>query len=299
MSLTGEFFELSPQAALLAEEFSKQGLSSSESVSIVNEVSDGRATQSRVFQWKKRLGLSDDDDSLERLLLFHAVVENESKVDSLRVTPSVKSLVRKQFSYYLKPPGSSKPPLAAGTDPFVTACKIASLRRFPAGPMDWVVSGVPRSWFAKMPPSKLPKVLIYLFREFGGLKPAFYIHTAPAPRNRSLVLRQEVKRAFYRMATSLQLQPEMKGILAAAWFHDPAALRDAPHVEPLNEPYLQWGGRILTSVGPADPESGMLDHNPERRKQYESGTLKLNATLAVWPRRAAIEWANQNRDLEA
>jgi hypothetical protein len=164
--------------------------------------------------------------------------------------------------------------------------------------MDWVVSGVPRSWFAKMPPLNIPKVLRYLFGELGGLKPAFYIHIAPAPRNRSLVLKQEVKRAFYRMASSLELQPEMKGILCAAWFHDPAALRDTPHVEPLNDPYLNWGGRILTSVGPAPPESGMLDYNPERRKQYETGTLKLNATLAVWPRRAAIDWANQSRDLE-
>jgi hypothetical protein len=299
MSLTAGFFEQSPPSLALDEEMKRGGITPDQCVAAVTEAGDGRSTQARIFDWKIRFARHAADDTLERLVLFYAILHNEARVDALPVTSSVKALFRKLFSYYLKPPASSKPFLLAGTDPFVTACKISTLRRFPAGPMDWVVSGIPRSWFAKMPPLAVPKVLSYLVREFGGLKPAFYIHIAPAPRNRSLVLKQEVKRAYYRMACCLELQPEMKGILCAAWFHDPAALRDAPHVEPLNEPYLHWGGRIVTSVGPASPDSGMLDYNPERRKQFETGSLKINATLAAWPRKAAIDWAHNNRDLEA
>ena len=82
-------------------------------------------------------------------LLFYVVTANEAKIAALPVTSSVKSLIQKQFSYYLKPPASSKPLLSAEPSLFVTACKIATLRRFPAGPMDWVISGVPRSWLQR------------------------------------------------------------------------------------------------------------------------------------------------------
>jgi hypothetical protein len=100
------------------------------------------------------------------------------------------------------------------------------------------------------------------------------------------------------MARSLMLQPEMKGILCSAWFHDPAALRDAPHLAALNEPYLQYGGRILTSVGEAKEDSGFLKFNPERRKLYEEGKLRIDLTLAMWPRAAAIRWAEQHPELD-
>ena len=283
----------------LAKEFHRAGIGSEECATAVQRVTDANDSQAQIFDWKTRFADFAAADALERFLLFHAIARNFPKVEPLPVAASVKALFNKEFLTYTKPPGATKPPLLAGTDPFVTACKIATLRRFPAGPMDWVVSGVPRSWFLKMPPSSIPGVLNYLWREFGGLKPAFYVHIAPAPRNRSLVLKQEVRKAYYRMASSLELQPGMRGILCAGWFHDPTALRDWPHVEPLNEPYLHWGGRILAPVGPVPLDSGVLDYSPERKKLYESGQLNLHLTMAMWSRNAAVAWAAANRDLAA
>ena len=118
------------------------------------------------------------------------------------------------------------------------------------------------------------------------------------PRNRALVIEKEVRRAYYRMARSLMLQPEMKGILTSAWFHDPAALKEAPHLAALNEPYLHHGGRIVTSVGDAGEDSGFLKYNPERRKLYEQGKLRIQLTLAMWPRAAAIRWAEAHPELD-
>jgi hypothetical protein len=164
--------------------------------------------------------------------------------------------------------------------------------------MDWVISGMPRSWFRKMPPADIPRVLSYIAFQFKGVKPAFYLHLANPPRNRALVLAKEVRRAYYRMARSLELQPDMKGIMCAAWFHDPAALREAPHLAALNEPYLQHGGRIITTVGLATPESGFLKHNPERRRLYENGQLRIHLGLAMWPRKAALAWAAEHSELE-
>lgn len=271
------------------------GKSAADCARVARAVSDAPETHAEVLDWKRELGLGAESDAVEREILAGAAGASVPEVAGLRVHESVKALILKEFGVFQKP---GKAVCLAGTDPFTAACKIATLRRFPAGPMDWVISGVPRGWFAKMPPGDIPSALWYIYRRFGGLRPAFYIHIATAPRNRSLVIEKEVRRAYYRMAKSLILQPEMKGILCGAWFHDPAALRGAPHLAALNEPYLEHGGRIVTTVGEADPDSGFLKHNPERRKAYEEGKQRIRLTLAMWPRGAAIDWANQHPELE-
>ena len=282
----------------IAEAFANLGKTPRDAVRVVQAISDPPATQAEFRSWKQALSPADESDSLERLALRYAMDDFAPQVDALPVHPAVKDLIRKEFLTFRKPPAAAGPALLVGTDPFIAACKIATLRRFPAGPMDWLISGVPKSWIGKMPPAEVPAALWYILKRFGGFRPAFYIHIATAPRNRSLVLEKEVRKAYYRMAKSLELQPAMKGIVCAGWFHDPAALRDAPHLKALNEPYLQHGGRLVTTVGEATPESGFLKHNPERRKAYEEGKQRIRLTLAMWPRSAAIAWAARHPELE-
>ena len=86
--------------------------------------------------------------------------------------------------------------------------------------------------------------------------------------------------------------------MCATWLHDPVAMDMYPYLAALNEPYLKHGGRLVTNVGPAPVESGFLKFNSARREQYERGELKLKSVLAMWPRQAAIAWAEQNRNLE-
>jgi hypothetical protein len=292
--------ELSPELAPVAEGLRKLGKTPADCIEMVRLVKDSHESQADLFSWKEALrstGAGVEGDALERLLLKYAIQESLPGVELLRVHPGVKTLIQKEFQAYSKPPGAGSL-LLAGTDPFVTACKIASLRRFVAGPFDWVVSGFPRSWISRIPFRQIPKALLYMTTTFGGFKPAFYVHLAPAPRNRALIIPKEVRKGYYRMAKSLELQPEMKGILCSSWFHDPSVLHDAPHLAPLNEPYLEHGGRILTTLGPAPADSGFLDHNPERRKMYESGQFSPRLALAMWPRAAAIQWAKQHPELE-
>ena len=262
---------------------------------MVTSVTDSRESQQEILALKN--AIPTDGDTLERVLLTWAIDEFASKLDLLPVHPRVIALMRKEFDAYRKPSGA-KPPLLAGTDPFVTACKVATLRRFTAGPMDWVISGVPRSWLLKFSPLRIPGVLRDLLATCGGFGPMFYLHLAPAPRNRSLVIPAEVHRAYYRMARSLEVQPEILAIGTSSWFHDPAVVRQTPHLAPLNAPYLEWGGRIVGTMGEAPPDAGFLDYSPERRKLYESGQLRPRTTLALWPRKAAIAWAREHPELE-
>jgi hypothetical protein len=290
--------DLCPELASVAAALEKLGKTPADCIRAAHAVTYATPNQPEIAQWKSALldaGCDTQNDWLERVVVFHAAQDALPRIDELRVHPAVKTLLRKEFKSFAS---LTKQPVLEGTDAFITAIYIATLRRFPAGPIDWLISGLPKSYLLKIPRANIPKTLWYALAHFGGFKPAFYVHLAYPPRNRSLVIEKEVRRAYYRMARSLAMQPEMKGIMCSAWFHDPAALRDAPHLAALNEPYLEHGGRIVTPVAAAKEDSGFLKFNPERRKLYEQGKLRINLTLAMWPRAAALRWAEQHPELE-
>lgn len=235
-------------------------------------------------------------DTFERALLACAARETYPCIERLPVYEPVKSLIQSEFAYYTNPPKRSSDSIAIGTNEFVVACKTISLSRFPSGPIDWEISGFPRSWLFKIKSRDLPRVLDFLLFRTRGFSPLFFIHVARRPKNRSLVIEKEVLRSYYRIARSLELQPKLKGILASAWFHDPAALARYPHLEWINRPYLEANGLIVTG-GFAPPDSGFMERNEERKEQYMKGEIRFRMGIAIWPRAAAIQWANNHPEL--
>lgn len=239
---------------------------------------------------KKEAGL--EGDEVERLLLWHASRQALPRIASLPVDQSV----RGRLDQDLRQLHAMKVSMAAGSYHFDRAAKMATLRRFPAGPMEWELSGIPRSYFLKAAfPANLRLLAFVIFR-LRGRRPCFFMHVAPTPRNRGLSVPKEVLRAYYRMVRSMQLQPEVRALLAHAWFHDPAAVRDYPHLEVLNRPYINGGG-LITLLEPAPPSSGVLEGNAQRRADYLAGNIQYRYGFAIWPRDAAIRWADAHPEL--
>jgi len=228
-----------------------------------------------------------EGDTVERLLLWHAARKAALALPSL----PVENKVRAQLDQDLRQLHATDVSVAVGSYQFVRAAKIATLRRFSAGPMEWEIDGIPRSYVLKASfPDKL-RLLSFVTLRLGGWAPCFFMHVAPAPRNRGLTVPKLVMRAYYRMARSLELQPTVRALTAHAWFHDPAAVRDYPHLETLNQPYTDHGGLIVT-LDPAPPDSGVLERNRQRAMDYTSGKVIYRHGLAIWPREAAIRWAD-------
>jgi hypothetical protein len=265
---------------------------------LVSEVTENPESQAAVTALKdeaRRAGIDVEGDAFERALLRSAAAEFEPRIAGLPIHESVRKLLADEYRFYTSPSRGTS--LATGGYLFVTACKTISLRRFPAGPMDWEVSGFPRSWLFKVSKLDLPRLAWFLAARTGGFRPMFFMHVARRPKNRGLLLEKEVLKAYYRMARSLELQPSIKAILASAWFHDPAAVAENPHLEWLNRPYLEEGGIVVTS-GPAPADAGFMEHNAGRKQQFESGRLQYQLAVALWPRSAAIDWARRHPELE-
>lgn len=288
--------ELPPELSAASEAAARAGLNAAAAAwTTLSEVGEGGRSdegENRVAEWKRAAGT--EGDSLERLLLWHACREALRRLDSL-APDSLKldAWVRASLIAELKNYHAARGPLACGEYLFVRAAEVATLRRFPAGCVDFVTSGIPRSWFPQAGFAGAAGMAWYVATRLGGLKPCVFLHVAPYPKNRALVLEKEVMKAYHRMARTLELQPRMRGILGHAWFYDPAALKDYPHLEPLNRPFVSGGGTIVT-LGPAPPTSGVLEGDASRKKDYLEGKLQYRYGLAIWPRREALRWAKEH-----
>src|SRR5258708_12519417 len=100
------------------------------------------------------------------------------------------------------------------------------------------------------------------------------------------------------MGGLVELEKRVKGIRGSAWVHDPGAVADNPHLVWLNRPYLEEGG-LIVNMGPAEAAAGFMEHNAQRKEEFESGKLRYRIGVALWPREAAIDWARRRPELEA
>jgi hypothetical protein len=204
--------------------------------------------------------------------------------------PSVKELLCEVFRFFAKPPLSATDQFRPDLNYASRAlCKVSILERFPAGQLDWEVSGLPRSYLLKVPAKQCLRLAYWVAAELKGFAPCFFAHVG-IRRPPLFLLERESNRSYYRMAKSMELQPSIKGLITASWFHSPEIARVSPHLAWTNKVPLE-NGALVSTIGPADPSSGFLTGSQERRMLYESGEFKPTVGLVIWPRKRIIAWA--------
>lgn len=267
-----------PELEAAWQVLAQSGLSTEEAVALVERVTEVPDTWQPL---QARLPFGQEDQALERVLLLLAAEVHARGIEQCPVPGSVKQRLRQEMQQFAK--ARKQQPLLIGTPAFVSGCKFATLRRFPAGPLDFEVSGLPRSWMLRVG-WEAPKLVAYMTNHVGGLAPLFFTHVARPPYSRSLVLEREVMRTYYRIAQAMREQPQIKGLMTASWFHDPAMERERPHLEPLNRLYRDAGGVIVTMPAGEQTEA---DHPVSAREG-----------IAVVARRDLLAWADAHAEFE-
>jgi len=223
--------------------------------------------------------------------LLRTAIASLARVPSLPIAPGVMRRICEVFRGFCDTPRDPTDPRFRPDLDFhgcaLAAC--AALARFPAGQLDWEVSGLPRSYLLRMPFGDWPRVGWTVLRELRGLKPCFTAHMG-VRRYPLLFVEMENHRAYHRMAQSMALQPAVKGLLMAAWFHSPETIRVSPHLAWTNRTPLAHGA-ILTDLGPAAPSDGFLTGSPNRQRLFETGAYRPTVGLVIWPRQALLAWA--------
>jgi hypothetical protein len=251
----------------------------------------------RLIQLKQtlaRTGLPVGSGAFERFLIVSASVESLGRLDQLPLDGRVKQLVLDNFHRYAA--ATVPEPFDVSRASFIAMGQIATLSRFPAGQLDWEVSGIPRSWLARARWGALPRFASSVVVGLRGFKPLFFSHVNPNRRNQGTLLERESLRSYHRMARSMERQPEIRGLVTASWLHSPDTHAVSPHLAWLNDVFLQNGGHIVP-LGRVDAECGVLHRSPERRQAYEAGTFVPTEALVIWSRQAMLAWAHGHEDL--
>jgi hypothetical protein len=237
-----------------------------------------------------------DPPILERVLLLNAALAHLADVRPLPVPDSVKALFFDEFRFFAEDPGAAAPRFAIGNAAFGAMCKIASLRRFPAGQFHWEISGVRRSDVLAVRPRQLPATLAFAALRMRGFGPVFFSHLNWRRPHRSL-LEDEALRSYHRMAKAIEQQPAVKGFAACSWFRSPGTHAVSPHLAWLSRVFVENGGFVI-EAGPDDPEGGALYRSKTRRQLFEAGRFKPTKGLVMWPRQRMIDWAAAHPELD-
>jgi hypothetical protein len=241
-----------------------------------------------------RDGLPAGGGAFERFLIVSAACDAIPRLDGLAVDERVKYLFLQSFETYAS--GRRPEAFDLSSASFVAVAQIATLSRFPAGQLDWEVSGVPRSWLVRarvLAWGRLTAALV----DLGGFGPAFFSHLSPNRRNQGILLERESLRSYHRMARSMERQPNIRGLITASWFHSPDTFVVSPHLTWLNDVFVQHGGYVIPMGRVDAAESGVLHRSPEREQAYEAGTFTPTEALVIWPRSAMLAWARGHQEL--
>ncbi len=232
---------------------------------------------------------------VDRAMVLETCAETVNRIADLPLDPAVKRLICQEFTFY----SSTKPDWSAHFDPeglsFRAYCGHALLLRLPAGQFSWNQAGLQRSALFEMPIALKPALLRRLMR-MGGLAPCFEPHMAVLRKPFAALIERECLRSYHRMARTMELQPQIKGLMAASWLFDEHTVRLTPHIAFLRKLFEENGG----FVGPlryCDQNAGFLQGSETRRKAYEDGSYRPKETLVLWPRAAMIDWAKAHPEL--
>src|ERR1039458_3588412 len=231
---------------------------------------------------------------VQRYLLLQTALTTVGQIDQLTVHHAVKRLICGEFQFFCRP-GASDPALfKLDSYSFWASCKIALLKRFPAGQYHWEQSGFPRSFLLKVPLSAMPRAAYFIATQMKGFAPCIEPHM---PARSGLILEKESDKAWYRMARSVEADPSIRGLVGFSWLQSPDTYKVSPHLSFVNKPFVESGG-LITTMGAADEKSGFLAGSEHRKKLYESGEFKPTQGVVLWSRQQMIRWARAHPELE-
>jgi hypothetical protein len=247
----------------------------------------------------RQIGAEQDFESarLQRALLLNAALVSLKKLETFPVQCSVKHLICEEFRFFAEVPDREMPLFAPGQYSLLALAKISILERFPAGQFHWEVSGFPRSWLFKVPPSDIPRLAYFLAAKLNGFSPCFFPHMATRRKNPLMLLEKESDKSWFRMASSAQLFPGIRGLVASSWLHSPDTYRVSPHLSFINKPFVE-SGALITTMGKADESAGFMVGSSQRREMLKSGRFQPTFGLVLWSRKQMADWVQAHPELD-
>jgi hypothetical protein len=229
--------------------------------------------------------------TFEQWLLIQAAFVGMKRVAEMPVFDDVKTAWAEEAKFVAQPAPPWFSAFSLDHVRFREMARIITWRRFPAGQFHWEVSGLPRSTLLKAPAKDLPRIVTYWMRELRGFAPFWETHVNDRRKNRLTLTQAEGVKSYYRIARSIEMQPDVKGLVTFGWLYCPSTGQVTPRLAWLRDFFVQ-NGAVVTPIGLAPNDAGFLVGSEERRRLYEEGRYQPTMTCVLWSRRAMLEWAS-------
>lgn len=173
---------------------------------------------------------------------------------------------------------------------FFQMAHLATLRWFAAGQWCFEFMRFAWWWLLKINPLDWPGLIRELALGFGGREPTIGTHLWAWWSNPHLILPRDYQDALLRIARTMALRPEIKGLTIEGWSYSASLGELFPRLAWLRQFFVERGA-YLVDMGPVPPESGFLVGSAKRRQLYQEGQFRPRRTLILWRREAVLAWA--------
>lgn len=174
-------------------------------------------------------------------------------------------------------------------DLFCKDIAICCFRMFPAGSLKVELhTGVPRSLLIKVLPNERLSFAALVAR-LGGFRPYCEIHLDVRQKDRFNP--QGWEYSLCLVGQTLQAFPEIKGVTGSSWFFDPQIRTVSPRLVYLRELIEAAGGRFFFSGRSEHTTELAISASSTRRSLYQQGSYLPASYLMIWPRQAALKFA--------
>lgn len=183
--------------------------------------------------------------------------------------------------------------LTAGHPHFGATCRAFRYERLLGDEFDWDTSGLSRSIAAELTLKDTILAGYHTIFRARGYRPMFYFHLG-LNRSTKHLTPEGTMRSFRMIAESLELNPSIRGCIAAPWW----CAKQVPLVTPSLawfRSFLEVGGAFIADYKSIDPHCGALARSATRRQLYDAGEYEPRRALVLWPRSAMLKWARERR----
>lgn len=258
---------------------------------------DERFVNSEFYANGRQLDV-DQQAAMLRDVAAQLVQQNRPAIQRLNYPDEVKELVQKEFEKIEKQVND-------GPDEFFALSnfrlrsylRILCFGRVPVGPEHLEVDGVPRHLLFRGGPRQALRFSM-LLAKLGRLRPKpFYVLHLGFLKPGAFLLQyssREQRKMFKRVAGCLELNPDILGLSAAAWWYDPALREHSDYLCYLREGWEQNGCQFFDYESSDQDKRLATTGSATRQKLFDEGKYHPKSFLVVWTRDSLLRWAKSN-----
>jgi hypothetical protein len=232
--------------------------------------------------------------SVERYALLQAFSVGATKIGTKPVACSVKRRFALTCKEIAEKQRQWDPFYDESSVHFYEGAQLAALQRYPAGSAVFgFYPRLPYSWALKVRPTQLPGLVRQIAIAMGGVGPYVSPHINNGRPSKIILTKSQTLRSIWRIAKTLEMNPQIKGLCCMSWFFSAATGRVFPHLAWLRSMYIDEGAYVV-ELWPERDVASLAVGSDLRKKLYEDGKFNPRRSLVIWPRYEILAWASRH-----